>query len=67
MAKERILPRSSPAGERAKADRQARLGRALRENLRRRKAQKQGRDPAAGAVETGTEGGEALESGSKVK
>jgi hypothetical protein len=67
MIKRPSTPASSPAGARAKAERQARLARALRLNLQKRKAQKRGRDEAARAVQSGIEDSEALEGGAKVK
>jgi|tagenome__1003787_1003787.scaffolds.fasta_scaffold16340773_1 hypothetical protein len=49
-------PTTSAAGAAAKAERQARLAVALRENLRRRKLQKRGRDEAAEDHGTQSEG-----------
>ena len=67
MARNPARPGSSPAGARAKAERQARLAEALRANLRKRKAQKRGREDAARQVGTAAERGEALEGDAKVK
>jgi hypothetical protein len=56
MTRRREKPARTPAGAAAEADRRERLAEALRENLRRRKAQKRGRDdvaatPASGPLE----------------
>ena len=47
MGRRRKSPAVSPEGAAAEAERRARLGAALRENLLKRKAQKRGRDEAA--------------------
>ena len=47
MARHRAKPATTSAGAVAEAERRERLAAALRENLRRRKAQKRGRDEAA--------------------
>jgi hypothetical protein len=47
MRAKKQRPQTSAAGLAAEAERQARLGAALRENLRKRKLQKRGRDAAA--------------------
>ena len=49
MTRRREKPAASPTGAAAEAQRRERLTAALRENLRRRKAQKRGRDDAAEA------------------
>jgi hypothetical protein len=47
MTRRREKPATSPAGAAAEAERRERLAAALRQNLRRRKAQKRGREDAA--------------------
>ncbi len=53
MARRKTRPGSSPAAVAAEAERRARQAAALRENLRKRKAQKRGRDEAAWNLEPG--------------
>ena len=53
MTRRREKPGLSAAGAAAEAQRRERLAAALRENLRKRKAQKQGRDKAAEQIEVG--------------
>ncbi|MDH3475985.1 MAG: hypothetical protein OEM59_20080 [Rhodospirillales bacterium] len=55
--------RLSARGEAARAERKARLAAALRDNLRRRKAQARGRD--ASPEETGEEAGQGVTSDSE--
>ena len=47
MTRRQEKPAASPTGAAAEAERRERLAAALRENLRRRKAQKRGREDAA--------------------
>ena len=53
MVKRKERPAVTSAGATAAAARRARLAAALRENLRKRKGQKQGRDRAAMSLEPG--------------
>ncbi len=52
-------PQTSETGQAARAKREARLAEALRDNLRKRKAQSRGRAADPGAPENGESGGEA--------
>ncbi len=56
----RTPPHTSEAGQAARAKREARLAEALRDNLRKRKAQARGRAVDPGAPEDGGSGGEAV-------
>ncbi len=57
MAKQRHEPATSPAAEAAQAERRVRLAAALRENLRKRKSRKRGREEAGSSADTPLEGG----------
>jgi hypothetical protein len=56
-------PTLTPAGQKAKAERDARQAAALRANLRRRKAQERGREALEEAPPSAAEGNESRESG----
>ncbi|MCI0431292.1 MAG: hypothetical protein L0210_12240 [Rhodospirillales bacterium] len=52
MVRRKERPAITPAGAGLEAERRARLAAALRDNLRKRKAQKRGRDEAAVSPES---------------